>query len=64
MAELLRFPGRVLAGVSASERATLEQLLERLISRAELDSELYRRAQWLLWYLQGHDPTAVIWSVR
>jgi hypothetical protein len=64
MAELFRFPGRALAGVSASEIMTLESLLERLIGRAGVDQELARRAQWLLWYLQGHDPTAVIWPVR
>jgi hypothetical protein len=63
LAELLRFPGRV-AGVSASERTTLEQLLERLVGCVGVDQELKRRAQWLLWYLQGHDPTAVVWPMR
>ena len=47
-------------GLSERQRCALVSLMAAIIAAPSIDAEIRRRAQWLLWGLQGDDPLAAI----
>ena len=51
-------------GLSREFQLALIKLLALVLAAPELDDDVERRAQWLKWKLEGHDPAAAIVPAR